>query len=227
LPQYGQQPQMNASSLFKQPAIRLLKLMDLYGLISLKRQGPLFEDGWFRSNREQASIDASGAPLPWITYPAIEFIRRRVKPEMSVFEYGSGGSTSWWANLVSHVVSIEHDRQWFERVSATRRDNMELFQIDYVCGGEYSKKIASYEKRFDIVVVDGEDRVNCIKNCLGALTESGIVILDNSDRSLYADGMAFLFGYGFRRIEFVGFCPIVNYKSETSIFYRNNNIFGI
>jgi precorrin-6B methylase 2 len=218
---------MNALSFLKQPANWMLKLLDLDGLYSLWRQGPLFEDGWFRSNRERASIDASGEPLPWITYPAIEFIRKRVKPEMSIFEYGSGGSTTWWANLVSHVVSIEHDRQWFERLIAMRRDNIELFQIDCICGGEYSKKIASYQNQFDIVVVDGEDRVNCIRNCLGALTESGIVIVDNSDRSQYAEGIAFLSEHGFRRIEFVGFCPIVNFKSETSIFYRSNNIFGI
>jgi hypothetical protein len=218
---------MNALSIFKQPAIEILKFLDLYSLFSLRRQGPLFEDGWFRSNREQSSIDASGEPLPWITYPAIEFIKRRVKPEMSIFEYGSGGSTRWWANLVSHVVSVEHDRQWFDRLSAVKCPNIQLFQIDLVCGGEYSKKIANYKNRFDIVVVDGEDRVNCIRNCLGALTESGVVIVDNSDRSQYAEGVAYLSEHGFRKIEFIGFCPIVNFKSETSIFYRSKNIFGI
>jgi precorrin-6B methylase 2 len=205
----------------------MLKFLDLYSLFSLRRQGPLFEDGWFRSNREGASIDASGEPLPWVTYPAIEFIKRRVKPEMSVFEYGSGGSTRWWANLVSHVVSVEHDRQWFEKLSAMKCANIELFQIDLINGGEYSKKIAQYENQFDIVVVDGEDRVNCIKHCLGALTESGVVIVDNSDRSQYAEGTTYLFEHGFRKLEFIGFCPIVNLKSETSIFYRSKNVFGI
>jgi len=218
---------MNALSIFKQPAIRILKLLDLYSLYLLKKAGPLYEDGWFRSYREQASIDAGGKPLPWITYPAIEFIKKRVIPGMSIFEYGSGGSTIWWANLVSHVVSVEHDREWFERLTAKECANVDLFQIDLIYGGEYSKKIACYNNQFDIVVVDGRDRVNCIKNSLGALTESGVVILDNSDRGQYAEGIAYLFEHGFRKIEFVGFTPIVNLKSETSIFYRSKNVFGI
>jgi len=211
----------------KQLANRILKILDLDSLYSLKREGPLFEDGWFRSFREQASVDAMGEPIPWITYPAIEFIRKRVQPKMSVFEYGSGGSTAWWASLVSQVVSVEHDREWFQKLITKKPANVELIQIDLIYGGEYSKKIAYYKNRFDIVVVDGRDRVNCIRNCLGALTESGVVILDNSDRSQYAEAVAYLFEHGFRKLEFIGFCPTVNLKSETSIFYRSQNIFGI
>jgi hypothetical protein len=218
---------MNGLPIFKQLANRILKILDLDGLYSLKRQGPLFEDGWFRSFREQASVDATGEPLPWITYPAIEFIRKRVKPEMSIFEYGSGGSTTWWANLVSHVVSVEHDREWFKKLIAKKPANVELIQIDLIYGGEYSKKIGYYKNQFDVVIVDGRDRVNCIRNCLGALTESGVVILDNSDRSHYAEAVAYLFEHGFRKLEFIGFCPTVNLKSETSIFYRSQNILGI
>jgi hypothetical protein len=218
---------MNALSIFKQPAIRLLELVDLYSLYSLKKQGPLYEDGWFRSNREHASIDANGEPLPWITYPAIEFIKRRVGSGMSVFEYGSGGSTRWWAKLVANVVSVEHDREWFSSLTTIELSNVELFQIDLIYGGDYSKKVAAYRNHFDIVVIDGRDRVNCIKNCLGALKESGVIILDNSDRNQYAEGVDYLFKHAFRKIEFVGFCPIVNIKSETSIFYRSTNVFGI
>jgi len=218
---------MNGLPIFKRLANRILTILDLDGLYSLKRQGPLFEDGWFRSFREQASVDATGEPLPWITYPAIEFIRKRVKPKMSIFEYGSGGSTTWWANLVSHVVSVEHDREWFQKLIAKKPANVELIQIDLIYGGEYSKKIGYYKNQFDVVIVDGRDRVNCIRNCLGALTESGVVILDNSDRSDYAEAVAYLFEHGFRKLEFIGFCPAVNLKSETSIFYRSKNIFGI
>jgi len=218
---------MNGLPILKQLANRILKILDLDGLYSLKKHGPLFEDGWFRSFREQASVDATGEPLPWITYPAIEFIRKRVKPNMSIFEYGSGGSTTWWANLASHVVSVEHDRVWFQKLIEKKPANVELIQIDLIYGGEYSKKIGYYKNQFDVVIVDGRDRVNCIRNCLGALTESGVVILDNSDRSDYADAVAYLFEHGFRKLEFIGFCPTVNLKSETSIFYRSQNVFGI
>jgi tRNA A58 N-methylase Trm61 len=173
------------------------------------------------------SVDATGAPLPWITYPAIEFLRKRITPEMSVFEYGSGGSTTWWAGQVSEVVSVEHDRTWFDKMEKHSRSNVKAYQIDLVYGGAYSKKILEFENRFDVVVIDGRDRVNCLKNCLRALKPSGVIILDNSDRPEYSEGVSFLRGNRFKRIEFVGFAPIVNYKTETAIFYRDGNAFGI
>lgn len=201
--------------------------MDLHGLYSLKRTGPLLEDGWFRSYREGAPVDASGAPLPWITYPAIEFIKRRVQSTMSVFEYGSGGSTIWWSNHVGEVISVEHDRAWFAKVRESLHSRATISQIDLEYGGAYCKAILKYQSRFDIVVVDGRDRVNCLKNCLAALKPSGVVILDNSERPEYAEGLNFMCANGFRHIEFVGLSPIVNMKSETTIFYRSDNALGI
>ena len=201
--------------------------MDLDGLYSLKRCGPLLEDGWFRSYREGASVDATGAPLPWITYPAIEFIKRRIQPSMSVFEYGSGGSTIWWANRVREVISVEHDRDWFEKVRESLGSRATISQIDLEYGGAYAKEIQKYESRFDIVVIDGRDRANCLKNCLPALKPSGVVILDNSERPEYTEGIVFMKANGFRSIEFVGLSPIVNIKNQTTIFYRDDNVLGI
>jgi hypothetical protein len=218
---------MNPSFHMKKPFVWMLERLDLYGLWLLRRHGPLFEDGWFRSYREQASIDATGAPLPWITYPAIEFIRSRISREMSVFEYGSGGSTIWWAKQVREVISVEHDRLWFEKVGANPLPNVTAYQIDLVYGGAYSQKIQEFDHRFEVVVVDGRDRVNCLRNCIQALKATGVVILDNSERTEYSEGVAFLLANGFKQLEFVGLCPMVLHKSETSIFYRDGNAFGI
>jgi hypothetical protein len=204
-----------------------LHAMDLDGLYSLKRRGPLLEDGWFRSHCEGASVDATGAPLPWITYPAIEFIKRRIQPSMSVFEYGSGGSTIWWSNRVREVISVEHDRDWFEKLREMIGSRARISHIDLEYGGAYAKEIQKYRSRFDVVVVDGRDRVNCLKNCLSALTPSGVVILDNSERPEYTAGIVFMKANGFRGIEFVGLSPIVNIKNETTVFYRDDNVLGI
>lgn len=216
---------MNLWSLVKQYIIR--NIIDIYSIYSIKSRGPLCEDGWFRSFREQASVDAKGEPLPWFTYPAIEFISKRINIEMSVFEYGCGGSTLWWAKRLNEVISIEHDRDWYEKVVNDVPLNVKLYQIDLTYGGAYSRKVMEYEKRFDVVVVDGRDRVNCVKNSLKALKNTGVIIFDNSDRKEYSEGVSFLLENRFNKIEFVGLCPIVNCKSETSIFYRTGNSFGI
>lgn len=211
----------------RRSVVRPLRALDLYALYSLRRSGILLTDGWFRSFREQASIDAQGEPLPWVTYPAIEFLRRRLRADMSVFEYGSGGSTLWWAKRVSEVVSVEHDRSWFEKLSSSIPANVSLFHIELNDGGRYSRKIAEYNGKFDIVVVDGRDRVNCLKNSLRALNPGGVIVLDNSDRPQYAAGVEWLMANGFRKIEFVGMAPIVHSKNETAIFYRDDNVLGI
>lgn len=218
---------MSALNIIKSIARSLLEKVDLFSLYSLKRSGPLFEDGWFRSYREKSAVDANGDPIPWITYPALDFIRKRVTRDLTVFEFGSGGSTTWWANHVKNVVSVEHDRDWYEKIKSLQRSNVKIFHVELSYGGKYSSSTREHVDKFDIIVIDGRDRVNCIKNSIDSLKPTGIIILDNSDRLDYVEGIKLLHGKGFRRIEFIGFCPIVNLKSETSIFYRSNNVFGI
>ncbi len=54
---------------------------------------------------------------PWITFSAIRFLEGYLKPNMEVFEFGSGGSTLFFRKRVKHVTSIEHHREWFEVLS--------------------------------------------------------------------------------------------------------------
>lgn len=201
----------------------ILKKMDLLSLFTLRKVGPLKEDGWFRSFRENRCVDADGNPLPWMTYPAIDFLKSRIGKEMSIFEYGCGESTLWWSKRVKEVISVEHDRVWYGNIAAKIPENVNLLQIDLEYGGRYSSIISDYRDCFDIIVIDGRDRVNCARNCLGALKKDGVIIWDNSDREEYNPGYIYLYDNGFRKIGFAGFCPIVNIKSETGVFYREKN----
>lgn len=207
--------------------IYILKVLDIYWAISLRWSGPLKEDGWFRSFREGASIDLDGQPLPWMTYPAIEFLKRRVGKEMTVFEYGCGSGTLWWSSKVKEIVSVEHDKDWYQKILAVKPPNVTIYQIDLEPDGEYSKKITEFEDRFDIIIIDGRHRVNCARNSLKALKSDGVIIWDNSDRREYQEGYDFLLMNGFKKIEFVGMCPVENIKTETAIFYKNSNSLGI
>jgi hypothetical protein len=211
------------NNIFEKLVLFILKKLDLLSLYSLKRIGPLIEDGWFRSYKEDTCVDAEGNPLPWMTYPAIEFLKKRVQKDMIIFEYGCGESTLWWASKVKEVVSVEHDKDWFGKISYRIPANVNLFCIKLEYGGSYSRKIMEYRDKFDVVVIDGRDRVHCVMNSLEALKSDGIIIWDNSDRGEYEDGYRFLFRNGFKKIAFVGLTPVVNVKSETGIFYREKN----
>ena len=189
---------------------------------------PYFDDiGWFNSVEERSPVDRKGNCLPWYTYPAISFLNKKVLSDMVVFEYGSGNSTLWWSQRVSSVVSYEHDQEWYSSIKKMVPTNVEYMYCALEYGGEYSKAILAYKKRFDIVVIDGRDRINCAMNSLVALRDDGMIIWDNSDREQYEDGYSYLKNNGFRRLDFEGHGPINAYPWCTSIFYRDNNCFGI
>jgi hypothetical protein len=207
--------------------LEMLERIDLYSIYSLYREGPLKDDGWFRSFREQRSVDANGNPIPWITYPAIEFLGKRINKKISVFEYGCGNSTLWWALRVEEIISVEHDKTWYDKFAPIVPKNVTMSHVALEYGGAYAKKIAAYKKKFDIIVIDGRDRINCAVSSLNSIKNDGVIIWDNSDRKEYGEGIKLLQDNGFRKIEFIGICPIVNMKSETSIFYKDNNILNI
>lgn len=213
--------------ILKKAARKILESLDLYGAYSLWRGGMLREEGWFRSIREQASIDAQGNPLPWITYSAIEFLAPRLKPHMHVFEFGCGGSTRWWAERVERVVSCEHDRSWYERVAPQLPANVELHHVPLDPPGEYCRTAQRSGETFDLIVIDGRDRVNCALASLDSLKPDGVILWDNSDRPDYEQGYQALFERGFKKLEFRGMAPMVGIKNETGVFYRPDNCLGI
>jgi predicted O-methyltransferase YrrM len=104
---------------------------------------------------------------------------------------------------------------------------VELNHVELVSGGEYSKKAASFGRVFDIVVIDGRDRVNCALNCLDSLREGGVIIWDNTNRKHYGEGFDFLARQGYRRLDFEGMAPGVIKTSKTTIFYKENNCLKI
>ena len=78
-------------------------------------------------NKERNSlVDA----MPWISFTVINLLDKYLKPEMKVFEYGSGGSTLYFAKRVAKVVSIEHNKNWFEKMNLYLQE-LKLQNIDY------------------------------------------------------------------------------------------------
>lgn len=195
---------------------------------SIEEAVPYLEaSGWLRSRRERRSIDRRGRPVPWYTYSAIEFVSQRVEPSMEIFEFGSGGSTVWWAQHAAHVTAVEHHPDWFKEVSKMVPDNVELMHVPLETDGLYARAAQRSDRQFHVIVVDGRDRVNCAINSVDKLRDEGIVIWDNSDRERYHDGFRMLHERGFKRIGFHGHAPIRNRVMETSVFYRPDNCFGI
>src|SRR4030095_1446538 len=55
--------------------------------------------------------------LPWFSYGAIEFLENYLQNETRVFEFGSGGSTLFFAQRAQSVVAVEDNAHWCELVA--------------------------------------------------------------------------------------------------------------
>src|SRR5690606_35362994 len=136
------------------------------------------------SAAEMASIDAAGEPVPWFTYPAIEYLSRLDLRGKSVFEYGCGNSTRYWARHTAEVVSVEHDPLFYDAIKPQLPDNCELSLRRPA--EAYISSIDAYSTRngrqgFDVIVIDGHSRVRCAARAPHHLAPGGLVILDNAD----------------------------------------------
>jgi hypothetical protein len=184
--------------------------------------------GWVHSRQAKRPVDADWNPIPWYTYPAIAFLEPRLKPDFTVFEYGSGLSTVWWATRVRQVAAVEHDERWLAELSPQLPENADVRFLDLEPDGEYARAAAASEHGpFDLVVIDGRDRVNCALNAVPALSERGVIVWDNADRSKYRPGHRFLAQQGFRRVPFIGMGARIARVWDTSIFYRDDNCLGL
>lgn len=199
----------------------------LKSLLSFNHKGYLYDIGWFNAYDSKSPIDQDGNPIPWVTYSFIDFIKHRLNKQQSIFEFGSGNSTLFYSKYAGLVVSVEHDKEWFEKIVKDKPENSEIIFCDLVRGGDYCQMPVKLEEKFDIIIVDGRDRVNCCKQSVDALSETGVVVLDDSEREFYKPGIDFLLGKGFKHLPFSGVSPGFFYRKSTSVFYKPNNCLGI
>jgi len=206
---------------------KFLFAVKLAPVIQLSIESYLKEKGWFKSFLRKDAVDAGFNAVPWLTYPFVSFVEPRLQKTMRVFEYGSGNSSIWLASRVKQIKSVEHDKNWADKISSKMPANATLVFIPLEYDADYCRAIQTSDELFDIVIVDGRDRNNCVKNALQNLSETGVVIFDNSNRAQYRPSYDLLYKFGFKSIDFFGMAPGIAYESCTTVFYRYKNCLNI
>jgi hypothetical protein len=173
--------------------------------------------GIVNSISQNIPIDNLGKPTPWFTYSAIHFLNSVNLDEKYIFEYGSGFSTLYFRNRSAYVTSVEDNHVWKDRIEAisppTRQSQILLRE-----GSDYVNAPLTFEHTFDLIVVDGSFREECVKVAIQALSNNGIIILDNSDG--YVGEAKLLRKSGFLQIPFLGPGPMSAVLWETSLFIK-------
>ena len=204
----------------------LIRFMRLGGLLlQIHPKSYLRDCGWFLSFSEKRSIDSAKQPIPWWNYGVIDFVEERLKPSMSCLEFGAGGSTVWLANRIKSVTSIENNPAWAESVKSFIPEKVRLIELinpESISSHHLGKEV------FDIMIVDPlAHRINCAKAGLPFLSETGVVIWDNTNGPDWPEIKLLMAKQGFKEISFSGTAPQEVSLSRTTIFYRPINVFGI
>lgn len=168
----------------------------------------------------QFSVDASGQPISWITYPAIDYLDNIDFTGCRIFEYGSGASSLWWAKKAKQVTSVEMEKDWFDHVISMVPENVVV--VHCPDGSRYPGVINDFEDFYDVIVIDGAERYQCALHAVPKLTEHGVIILDNTD--WYPNTAKTLREHGFTQIDFHGFAPLNSFPSNTSLFFRSTRL---
>jgi precorrin-6B methylase 2 len=182
--------------------------------------------GWLKSYVSRKPVDANGSPIPWMNYAAIDFLRKRLRSDFDLFEWGSGYSTLFFSEHVSSVTSVEYDSNWFELVRAQVPKNAQIIHQAHDQDG-YVNAISTTTRAYKVVVVDGRERVRCFSASFEKLTEDGVIILDDSNREKYQSAFEEAEKMGFKRIDFIGLKPRSHRAHQTTVFYRPDNCLGI
>jgi hypothetical protein len=80
--------------------------------------------------------------------------------DMSVFEFGSGNSTIWWAGNALKVHSVEDDSTWFLKIQ--ERINKGRYPIKYDLKASKDDYLNAYIGVYDITIIDGKFRSDCV-----------------------------------------------------------------
>ena len=198
----------------------LTKVLPRQVQASLKNYRILSKElGQYESIKRWDCRDKSGDEIPWYTYPAIEYLGNLDFRDADVFEYGSGNSSVFWGKRCNHLVCIEDDEEWYQKIRGKLPANVD-YQLVEKDEDAYVSSISRYEQEFDVIIVDGNYRHACARRAVTKLKSDGLVILDNSD--WFEKTAEFLRGEDLIEVDMAGFGPINGYRWVTSFFFTRN-----
>ena len=179
--------------------------------------------GHFKSSFLMKAVDRNGNPIPWYTYPCIDFLDKRDFKGRNVLEFGAGQSTLWWGKRAQMVVSFEGDKSWYDQLKRIVGKNIYLHKVSMRSPNDCVSNVLSVIEnkgytKFDIIIIDGLFRYEMIEIAKNNLKCGGIIICDDSEGYGFYDGFK---ESGYQRIDFYGNAPGVVLPRCTSIFFKD------
>lgn len=133
---------------------------------------------------------------PWLCQGTMTFCQANLSRSMKALEFGSGRSTRWFAGLVGHLTSVEHDSAWFGQVHHQLND-VQINNVDYrfvpLNHAESEPERSEYrpppdyvavadgfpDRSLHLVIVDGHYRTHCVRHSVPKLAAGGFLLVDD------------------------------------------------
>lgn len=173
--------------------------------------------------------------LPWISFGALRFLNKFLRPEHEVFEFGGGGSTIYFAQRAQRVLTMESHPDWHQTLSAAlaeRHLKNAVCELHPISGDDatqfkddqFFQRVQS--QRWDVILVDcycgysktryGAIRPFAFELAQRQLKPGGIIVLDDS--WMFPELLAAKPGW--RITDFVGPGPCRYGVTSTAIFEK-------
>lgn len=155
--------------------------------------------------------------LPWWNVSATRVVEEHLasRPGARVFEYGAGASTAWLSRRADTVISVEHHPEWHNRLMIEGFPNANIW-LRALDDGAYVGAIDEAGGYFDLIVIDGRRRVECLQRAVSHLKSGGIVLFDNSGRHRYRPGIE---SCGLKEHRYFGRTYCLPYPDFSSVLY--------
>ena len=120
---------------------------------------------------------------PWLSFGAIIALEQIVNKNFKVLEFGSGGSTIFWAKNCQCVKSFESNQNWFNNVKEKTKgfNNVEIILVNE---DQMLKAILKEpNNHYDLVLIDSDPhntrRILLANAVLTKIKKGGFLIVDN------------------------------------------------
>jgi predicted O-methyltransferase YrrM len=160
--------------------------------------------------------------LPWLSWPAVDFLKQHLQPGMRVLEFGGGGSTEFFLSRGCEVVTVERSMEWVDKISK---------RVDHIGAAPrwrltYVSELAAPSDYFDslrkgpwnVVLIDAEQRLECLEAARNSLTHDGVIVFDNADLDCYSTAPSLMGGW--LRLEFAGLGVGRKDATKTDVYCR-------
>lgn len=116
----------------------------------------------------------------------------KLNPKM-ILEWGPGESTRIMMDSCpeANIYTIENDKGYHKIYTIRFSAHSNVF-VKYAEAPKYWEMPLGWNKKFDLIFVDGfcDYRVNCLKTASQLVTDEGVVLLHDSERAKYDEGVA-------------------------------------